>query len=458
MKKSIFLSTIFFVIMLLTINVKAVYISSSEVDNNSYVIGKYLFTRDKNTEKNYNGELTTQVMLLASKSIDGEELTDMQVYYKTFLGDWINGITGESITPPNYFEIENRNLRELISQPEMDCWFENSYRSTDSEGKKWTRGHISCMTSALIDNNLNYASTYTPYNNLQNIDGVEFYVLKNSDGTLPTTNAMYNGMIGFRANNKDLIPVKLNEECDDNGLLCNGDGFYYGWYQDTDEPLYQIVSRLYYLDGDKKIYSEYSNIQSNGARAKFGLDMYDIKLSPTLNEEYKVKVDSSVGYFGPGINGEVNYYNVKFNLSNVDTTKYMIREYRVFSRIRAYNNQISDNNSYLSNAEGGNDTFEYFYREGLFNKKYTNSRAWMGNTSPTIMYLIAEAKGYDVFGEYHDMSSTAAISKRLYFPGDVDDQLSRVVEARLTICNLDQTECYDWRSNTAPDNSEPYVR
>ena len=51
-----------------------------------------------------------------------------------------------------------------------------------------------------------------------------------------------------------------------------------------------------------------------------------------------------------------------------------------------------------------------------------------------------------------------SISKRIYFPTDVDDQLSRTVEARLTICNIEQTECYDWLAQHDNSGNDSYVR
>lgn len=450
MRKNKFLY-LFVLIVLLTINVNAKVISKDEIEDDSYIIGNHLFTRDKNTDKNYNGELTTQVMLLASKSITGDSLDDMMVYYKTFLGEWINGITGQSITPPDYFEIGNRNLHDIIPVPNLFCNFDTRITSnTDSQGNYRNSRIVDCTTSAVVDNSLNYVysiSIAPRYNNLENIGGAEFYILKNADGTLPTESAYFDPLTGtFKINSTILTPVVIPNQCGDEGSYCNnGEGFYYEYDNDNAEPFYQIVSRLYYLDGEEKIYSEYSNIQSNGIFAKFGMSSdHPIRLSETINDNYALKVDSSLGNFGPGINGEVNYYNVKFKLNNVDTTKYMIREYRIYSPIEASEGSINSNYyDYYRDAENGSDTLEYMYMESLAKKKYVTPTRLNGGVVNA--YLIADVRGMNAFGDYVDMSAKEAYSKKIYWPDE--DNASRSAVARATICNLTQTECYEASSS-----------
>ena len=446
MKKNIFLCSILLIIMLLTICVDAKVVSKDEIEDDSYIIGNYLFTRDKNTDKNYNGELTTQVMLLASKSIKSDSLNDMMVYYKTFLGEWINGITGQSITPPDYFEIGNRTLHDIVSTPNLFCNFDQIL----SEKKQ---RKIDCTTSAVVDGSLNYVYTRSQSNlpnNLENIGGAEFYILKNSDGSLPSESAYFDPSTGtFKVNNTKLTPVMIERTiCGDGLCWLNNDNLYYEY--DNEEPFYQIVSRLYYLDGEEKIYSEYSNIQTNGIFAKFGMTTdHPLRISATVNENYSIKVDSSLGWFGAGINGEVNYYNVKFKLDNVDTTKYMIREYRVYSSIEAMMGSINSSyDNYYRDAENGSDTLEYLYLESLAKKKYTTPIRLNGGEIN--VYLIADVRGMNGYGDYIDVSDKEAFSKKLYWPDE--DNASKSVVARATICNLTQTECYEASSPTVVVN------
>ena len=70
-------------------------VDALEIPVNSYVIGEYLFTRDGSDA--YNGQLSTDYIMLASKSISSKELDDMVIYFKIDDGLYINGATGEEI-------------------------------------------------------------------------------------------------------------------------------------------------------------------------------------------------------------------------------------------------------------------------------------------------------------------------------------------------------------------------
>ena len=186
--------------------------------------------------------------------------------------------------------------------------------------------------------------------------------------------------------------------------------------------------------------STFSEYQTNGASAKFNLNFTSVKIDATINENYAVKVDSSYGLIGAGVNHEVNYYNVKFNLAGVDTSKYMIREYRVYSSIEAIDG-TSNHYSEILNAEGASVTLETLYYDSLANEKYTKPRRLGGGTKD--VYLIADMDGMNAIGGYLDMSSTQTFSKRLYWQEDENDDVSRQIVARATICTLDQSECYE---------------
>lgn len=109
--RKILISGIFMLsLMFLKINVFAKTLSSTEVPNSSYVIGSYVFTRDINDDTGYDGKLSTGLIMLASKTIDSNDLNDMVIYYKTATGKWINGLNGETITPPLSFNINYINL------------------------------------------------------------------------------------------------------------------------------------------------------------------------------------------------------------------------------------------------------------------------------------------------------------------------------------------------------------
>ena len=78
-------------------------VSKDNIPSSSYVIGKHVFTRNSNA--NYGGQLTTQLIMMASKTIGSYSIDAMQIFYKNPRGNWINGITGASISVPNEFDV-----------------------------------------------------------------------------------------------------------------------------------------------------------------------------------------------------------------------------------------------------------------------------------------------------------------------------------------------------------------
>ncbi len=87
--------------------------TKDNIVNSSYVIGNYLFTREGSDE--YDGVLTTEDIMLASKSIESTDKKDMIIYAKNARGKWINAITDKELTPPNEFKIFYTDLKESFS-------------------------------------------------------------------------------------------------------------------------------------------------------------------------------------------------------------------------------------------------------------------------------------------------------------------------------------------------------
>ena len=78
----------------------------SEIGNSTYIIGDHLFTRNPVDTSKYDGVLTTEYIMLASKSIASDNKEDMVIYYKNARGNWINAITDETISElPSNFKI-----------------------------------------------------------------------------------------------------------------------------------------------------------------------------------------------------------------------------------------------------------------------------------------------------------------------------------------------------------------
>lgn len=111
-KRLIFILILICSFFVVKTNVYAKEMTASEIPARSYVIGKYVFTREINEETGYNGALTTNLLMLASKSIESNDLKDMIVYYKLPSEDWIDGATGEELTAPEYFNVEYIDLQK----------------------------------------------------------------------------------------------------------------------------------------------------------------------------------------------------------------------------------------------------------------------------------------------------------------------------------------------------------
>ena len=78
-------------------------ISAHDIPSDTYVIGTHAF----DTNRTY---LSTEDIMWAARTIeDVESKDDMIIYYKNYDGKWINGRTGENVTVPSTFKIEEVN-------------------------------------------------------------------------------------------------------------------------------------------------------------------------------------------------------------------------------------------------------------------------------------------------------------------------------------------------------------
>ena len=104
-KKLLLIITILFTFTLCA-NVRALTLTPDEVPNDSYIVGKHLFTRTPEEGSPYGGTLTTQWIMEASKT-DNNEVANKMIYYKALRGNtWQNAINDEDITAPRSFEID----------------------------------------------------------------------------------------------------------------------------------------------------------------------------------------------------------------------------------------------------------------------------------------------------------------------------------------------------------------
>ncbi len=104
-KKLLFIITIVFMFVL-CVNVKAKTYTPVEIPNDSYVIGTHLFTRTPDEGKPYEGTLTTQWIMQASKT-DNTSVENKIIYYKALRGNsWSNAINDEDVEAPESFDIQ----------------------------------------------------------------------------------------------------------------------------------------------------------------------------------------------------------------------------------------------------------------------------------------------------------------------------------------------------------------
>lgn len=109
-------------------------INESDIPSSSYIIGECLFTKEiDETNEVYDGILTTQWIMLASKTISSDNLEDMIIYYKNPRGQWFNSLTGDEIieAPEKFYitmndgivmeeEEEETAINEMISGVEFN--------------------------------------------------------------------------------------------------------------------------------------------------------------------------------------------------------------------------------------------------------------------------------------------------------------------------------------------------
>ena len=230
-KKLLYLLLLFGILFFIKINVNAKEILSSDISPRTYIIGAYEFTE--------NTTLTTRHIMLASKTIDGNTLNDMIIYYKNPRGKWINGLTGEIVEVSDKFNIEYVDLIKFLTTPTLE-------------------NILGDETSATLS--ITSSGYYLDSNNLSKISGWELYE-KTTDGYSKITE-------GTNYNYK----VTLNPG-----------------------ETKTFVARVYKLNETlDRVYSDYSN-EVEVTREKLN--------TPTLANDYNDKTKASLSILGAGYYG-----------------------------------------------------------------------------------------------------------------------------------------------------------
>ena len=230
-KKLLYLLLLFGILFCIKINVNAKEILSSDISPRTYIIGTYEFTE--------NTTLTTRHIMLASKTIDGNTLNDMIIYYKNPRGKWINGLTGEIVEVSDKFNIEYVDLIKFLTTPTLE-------------------NILGDETSATLS--ITSSGYYLDSNNLSKISGWELYE-KTTDGYSKITE-------GTNYNYK----VTLNPG-----------------------ETKTFVARVYKLNETlDRVYSDYSN-EVEVTREKLN--------TPKLANDYNDKTKASLSILGAGYYG-----------------------------------------------------------------------------------------------------------------------------------------------------------
>ena len=204
------LKRIIFAILVFVFGITSVYaqiLNTDDIDRKSYVIGTHLF--------NGSGGLTIHHIMVAAKTIEGDDIDDMVIYYKNARGNWVDGYSGEAVTAPNSFEIAYINLEPQVYVPKPTLI--NASLEYANEGD----------VTLFEDGEYTYFITVDPdtYDDLEDDVFYELYVKDDED------------------------LEKIGE--DEVGEL----------YEFNIKPgaLQTLVAKAYILDGDEKIYSTVSN-------------------------------------------------------------------------------------------------------------------------------------------------------------------------------------------------------
>ena len=121
-------------------DVSAIMLNKDDIGNSTYVIGKAIYTREELGA--YKGRLTTNYIMLAAQTIEGNSIGDMIILYKNAKGEWINGLDSSvAVVIPEVFEIHYKNGQKYPETKKYTVTFNtdggNEISSKEvNEGKK----------------------------------------------------------------------------------------------------------------------------------------------------------------------------------------------------------------------------------------------------------------------------------------------------------------------------------
>lgn len=362
--KYLFLFVGFFVIGTIGVNAKTV--NTDGIATSTYVIGKHMFTR--NTNENYNGQLTTQLIMMASKTIDGNTMSDMIIYYKNARGNWVDALTGNSVNISKTIEINYIDTKEALETPILEAYI--GYGG-DENG--------TAFHSILSISDLGTA------------DGMEIYYSTSEDGEYKLLDTV--------------------EDTTYDHMVKDGYHYYY-------------KVRLYRNNGKSKDYSDYSNIVD----CDYSFDKPDVVFGcgGTADGDFgyalvvKAEPDTVDGfeiYYSEELNGPYELLDIVSDLFTgyplSDEGYYKVRVYKDYDGERVYSD-FSDIVNYPLDIEE-EVSFAYYFEDHGIDEQ--------GNR---IMNIVledwGEASGMEVYysnaedGEYEFLTSSEDISVEVIIP------------------------------------------
>lgn len=173
-KKLLYLIFFLSLLGLCTVTVEAKEIAPNDIEGNSYVIGTHIFTG--------NTTLTTSHIMLAAKTIEGDSIDGMVIYYKKPRGGWINGATGESVTLPESFKINYTDLKleednDTVSAPKEPIVELRALRFLEGTNS------VNMIFEILIDDIEDKTNV---------VDGINFYLSVLEPNKVPITEKLVN--------------------------------------------------------------------------------------------------------------------------------------------------------------------------------------------------------------------------------------------------------------------------
>ena len=117
------------------------------IASDTYIIGTHMFTEDRTY-------LSTEDIMWASRTIEASSRDDMIIYYKDLNNKWVNGVTGERITTPSVFQIEEVD-KELVSLINISSVIDNA-TSVNLDQDLYTKSSLGIIGSKDIDYTLNF--------------------------------------------------------------------------------------------------------------------------------------------------------------------------------------------------------------------------------------------------------------------------------------------------------------